>query len=199
MKKKRHGWLIAGVISVIVLVVAAGGFYAHHVAVQRQQQRQQQNAQISATRFIKTIAPAAQREQKRTGIPASIIIAQAGLESEWGRSSLAQKYHNLFGVKAMDKKHRVRLMTTEYLNGKKKHVKVYFATYDSWADSIDAHTRLLLAGTTDNPHRYQNVTKAKNYKEAARDLQQDGYATDPDYANKLINAIQKFNLQKYDK
>lgn len=199
MKNKKHGWLIALVIIVVVLAAAAGGLYAHHEAVLRREQRQQRNAQTSTSRFIKTVAPAAQKEQKRTGIPASIIIAQAGLESEWGRSTLASKYNNLFGVKATDKRHRVKLMTTEYLNGKKKHVKVYFATYSSWAESIKQHTKLLLEGTTDSPNRYQNVTKAKNYKEAARDLQQDGYATDPDYANKLINAIKKFNLNKYDK
>lgn len=199
MKKKKRGWLIALMVIVIIVVAAAGGLYVHHEAVLRQEQRQQRNAQMSTGHFIKAVAPAAQKEQKRTGIPASIIIAQAGLESEWGRSSLASKYNNLFGVKATNKRHRVKLMTTEYLNGKKKHVKVYFAIYSSWTESIKQHTKLLLEGTTDNPNRYQNVTKAKNYKEAARDLQQDGYATDPDYANKLINAIKKFKLNQYDK
>lgn len=79
-----------------------------------------------------------QKEQKKYHIPASIIIAQAGTESNWGRSKLAYKYNNLFGIKATSKKNRVRMYTKENINGKTVKVKQYFAVYNSWEASLKA-------------------------------------------------------------
>ena len=62
--------------------------------------RESHPADMTVKQFIKQIAPAAQAEQKKYHIPASIVIAQAGLESDWGRAKLAYKYNNLFGMKA---------------------------------------------------------------------------------------------------
>lgn len=149
--------------------------------------------------LIKTIAPIAQKEQKKYHIPASIIIAQAGTESNWGRSKLAYKYNNLFGIKATSKKNRVRMYTKENINGKMVEVKQYFAVYDSWDASLKAHAELLAHGTKAKPNVFKDILNAKNYQEAAWALQKDGYATDPNYANELIYAIKKFNLDKYDK
>lgn len=161
-------------------------------------QRETHPTDISTNKFIAQIAPQAQREQKRYHISASVIIAQAGTESNWGRSKLAAKYNNLFGVKASKGQPRVKMVTTEYLNGKKVHIKQYFRVYNSWDESIRKHTLLIINGTADNPQRYINV-RTKSYRRAAINLQKDGYATDPQYANKLIYAIRKFNLQKYDR
>lgn len=166
--KKRSRNLI--IIAVLVLILAAlgGGLavrYRHHQSAKPEQH----SSTITATQFIKQVAPAAQQEQKKYHIPASITIAQAGLESEWGRSKLAAKYNNLFGIKANSKNNRVRMYTTENVNG-----------------------------TADNHDRFKAVTTAKNYRQAAQALQQGGYATDPGYASKLIYAIRKFNLSQYD-
>lgn len=128
---------------------------------------------------------------------ASIIIAQAGTESDWGRAKLAYKYNNLFGIKASGKTNRVKMYTKETLNGKTVTIKQYFQVYSSWKASIDAHTKLILNGTTDNPHRYRGVI-TKSYTKAAWALQNNGYATDPNYANELIYAIKKFKLDQYD-
>ena len=196
VKKKSRNLII---IAVLVLILAAlgGGLavrYRHHQSAKPEQH----SSTITATQFIKQVASAAQQEQKKYHIPASITIAQAGLESEWGRSKLAAKYNNLFGIKANSKNNRVRMYTTENVNGKDIKVKQYFQTYDSWAASIKAHTLLIVNGTADNHDRFKAVTTAKNYRQAAQALQQGGYATDPGYASKLIYAIRKFNLSQYD-
>lgn len=195
--KHRNKILVASIIAVLALVAVAVGLIIHYQQ-QRAHQPEHHSPNITTAEFIKQVAPAAQREQKKYHIPASITIAQAGLESEWGRSKLAAKYNNLFGIKANSKKNRVRMYTTENVNGKSVKVKQYFQTYQSWSASIKAHTLLIVNGTADNHSRFKAVTTAKNYREAAHALQQGGYATDPDYANKLIYAIKKYHLYKYD-
>lgn len=157
----------------------------------------QQN--MTVQEFVKQVAPAAQREQKKYGIPASITIAQAGLESRWGNSRLGNKYNNLFGMKATKGDDKVRMYTIEDINGKRHYIPQYFAVYQTWDDSIKAHTNIIVNGTADNHHRFDGVRTKTNYVKAAQELQKNGYATDPNYANKLIYAINKFGLAKYDK
>lgn len=157
----------------------------------------QQN--MTVQEFVSQVAPAAQKEQKKYGIPASITIAQAGLESQWGNSRLGNKYNNLFGIKANKGDDKVRMYTIENINGKQRYIPQYFAVYQTWDDSIKAHTNIIVNGTKDNHHRFAGVRTNTDYRKAAQELQKNGYATDPNYANKLIYAIQKFNLAKYDK
>lgn len=197
MKKRLS--IIIGIVLGIVLVVALvlGAVEFNHKPVSHH--RETHSAKITVNQFIKQVAPAAQREQKKYHISASITIAQAGTESNWGRSKLAYKYNNLFGIKTNSKHDRVRMYTTENINGKNKQVKQYFQVYDSWDDSIKSHTYLIVRGTADDHDRFRGVQKAKNYRQAAYELQKNGYATDPNYADKLIYAIQKFHLDKYDK
>lgn len=197
MKKRLS--IIIGIVLGIVLVVALvlGAVEFNHKPVSHH--RETHSAKITVNQFIKQVAPAAQREQKKYHISASITIAQAGTESNWGRSKLAYKYNNLFGIKANSKHDRVRMYTTENINGKNKQVKQYFQVYDSWDDSIKSHTYLIVRGTADDHDRFRGVQKAKNYRQAAYELQKNGYATDPNYADELIYAIQKFHLDQYDK
>ena len=196
MSNKRKLVIIVSLLCGVFLFLAAGSFSWLH---KQRQTRQEHSPDITVQQFIRQVAPAAQREQKKYHIPASITIAQAGLESNWGRSKLAAKYNNLFGIKANGKKNRVRMATTENVNGKTVKVKQYFQTYSSWAASINAHTQLIVNGTSDDHARFRAVQTAKNYRQAALALQTGGYATDPDYASKLVYAIKKFNLDRYDK
>ena len=176
--KKRLSIIIAAAIGIILAITITLGAFEfssqpapHH--------RETHSAKITVNQFIKQVAPAAQREQRKYHIPASITIAQAG--------------------KADSKHNRVRMYTNENINGKNKEVKQYFQVYDSWNDSIKSHTYLIVRGTADNHRRFRGVQTAKNYQQAAYELQKNGYATDPNYANELIYAIQKFHLNKYDK
>lgn len=147
--------------------------------------------------FIKQVAPTAEKEQRKYHVYASVTIAQAALESNWGQSELAQKYNNLFGVKGTGI--NSALMTTkEYVNGQWITIKANFVVYPSWQKSIEAHTALLVNGIDGDQNHYQQVINAQSYQQAAEALQQSGYATDPDYAQKLITIIQKYKLYQYD-
>ena len=194
--KKRLSIIIAAAIGIILAITITLGAFEfssqpapHH--------RETHSAKITVNQFIKQVAPAAQREQRKYHIPASITIAQAGTESNWGRSKLAYKYNNLFGIKGEGANSKV-LSTKEYTNGKWVVIKGRFRVYDSWAESIKDHTQLMVKGTAYNEQNYQAVIDATNYQEAARALQKAGYATDPDYAAKLINVIKTYQLDRYD-
>lgn len=184
--------------SVIAFLIILFGLVAIIIHQSPQVRRETHPTDITVEQFISQVAPAAQQEQKKYHIPASITIAQAGIESNWGRSKLANKYNNLFGIKANQDDEKVQMYTTEHVRGKDIQVKQNFTVYNSWADSITAHTLLIVKGTADNHARFHGVQTAKDYRQAAVELQRNGYATDPDYASKLIYAIQKFNLARYD-
>ncbi|CAK8053607.1 glycoside hydrolase family 73 protein [Eupransor demetentiae] len=148
--------------------------------------------------FITQLAPYARQAQRQYRVLASISLAQAILESDWNRSELSKNYHNLYGIKASGNQAGVQLATDEYVDGQWIKVSGRFAVYDSWQDSIDAHARLLAQGTSWNPSQYQHVLAANNYQEAATALVKDGYATDPDYASKIISLIKTWQLAQYD-
>lgn len=151
-------------------------------------------ALVSPTKrhFIEKMAPIAQQAQRQDHVLASITIAQAALESDWGQSQLALKYNNLFGVKGTGL--NSALMTTkEYVNGQWQVVQANFVVYPSWQAAIDGHSRLLAEGRFGNPSLYQT-----NYVTAAQALQQNRYATDPNYAKKLITLIKEYQLNRYD-
>lgn len=142
--------------------------------------------------FIKQVAPVAQRAQRVTGVPASITLAQAALESDWGQSELAQKYNNLFGVKGTGA-NSAMMLTKEYVNGQWITVRASFVVYPTWQAAVMAHDELLASN-----QRYAGVLQASNYVAAARALQNGGYASDPDYAAKLIRLIKQYHLDRYD-
>lgn len=181
----------------VILVVLMGGYIGHHLYQRHLQQEIIEKQQNSKRLFIKAIAPEAQAMQNQYHIKASITMAQAILESNWGTSKLARQYHNLFGIKGTGP--NSKLMTTkEYTKGKWIVIKDRFKVYPSWSASIKDHTQLMLNGTQYKQENYEKVIKAKNYREAAQALQDANYATDPDYASKLINVIKTYNLDKYD-
>lgn len=142
--------------------------------------------------FIGMLAQAAQDCQRKTGIPASITLAQAALESSWGSRALG---NNLFGIKA-DKSwtgRTVSFQTTEHLGGKDVSLADKFRAYDSWLASMVDHAQFLLK----NP-RYAKCFKETTGAGWARALQAAGYATDPVYADKLIAIMRGRNLAFYD-
>lgn len=154
---------------------------------------------LSREQFIARIAPEAQTLQTQYGVLASISIAQAALESNWGQSQLAAKYNNFFGVKAVGNTPSVTLETQEYVDGQWVTIHAAFRHYATWQESMVDHAQLLAHGTTDNPQRYQAVITAQNYQNAAHALVSGGYATDPSYATKIIEMIETYELNQYDK
>ena len=149
--------------------------------------------------FIEEIAPIAQTLQKEYGILASISMAQAALESNFGESQLSAQYHNLYGVKteASDPA-GVDLPTLEFIDGEMTEMEDRFKVYPDWASSMRAHAELIYYGTTWDPNYYQAVKVGKDYQSQAQGLAEAGYATDPDYAQKLIDMIETWQLDQYD-
>lgn len=146
--------------------------------------------------FFGEYAPFAIEEQKRTGIPASIILAQAALESGWGESSLAQKAYNFFGIKADSSWSGSSYFstTTEQDSSGSPYVTVSaFRSYNNVLESFQDHSNFLLGNS-----RYAEALKTTNANDFATELQKAGYATDTSYASKLQSLISEYGLTKYD-
>jgi LysM repeat protein len=149
--------------------------------------------------FIKQIAPHAQKIQEKYKILASLVIAQACLESNFGKSGLAQKGKNLFGVKGSYKGQSVTMRTHEYEKGKKIWIDAAFRKYPSWYESLEDLAKLYINGVSWDRNKYKSIIGETNYVTACKKVQECGYATDPNYAAKLIQIIEKYELHKYDK
>lgn len=126
----------------------------------------------------------------------SLTIAQAILESGWGTSALTKKANALFGIKATGNwKGRVySCRTKECYDGVNFTAETaVFRAYESWAESIADHSAFLCG-----LKRYAAVVGEKDYRQACRAVHAAGYATDPQYADKLIRLIESYGLTKYD-
>ncbi len=149
--------------------------------------------------YIRVFSEIAISEMNRTGIPASIIMAQGMLESRFGQSDLAKSAKNHFGIKCHNDWHGSKYYhnTKEYKNkeGFKNEVHC-FRVYDNPEQSYIDHSDFL-----ENRENYRFLFNSKNtdYKYWANGLSKAKYATDPSYANKLIELIEQHQLQKYDK
>ncbi|GAB2318871.1 hypothetical protein IRB23SM22_11290 [Alkalibacterium sp. s-m-22] len=151
--------------------------------------------------FINQIAGFAQEIASKNGLYASVMIAQASLESGFGRSSLsAPPNHNLFGIKGSYNGQSVAMQTREYYS----HtgwitITDHFKKYPSYVESLQDYARLLRNGTSWNPQFYSGtwVERTNSYRDATAWLQ-GRYATDPTYANKLNNLIQLYDLTRFD-
>lgn len=187
-KQNSFLWII-----VLVLGIWASCYFIHQKVEAPAKIQENQRAL-----FIEKVGRSAQKvEQERPiHIYPSVTIAQAILESDWGKSELAVKYHNLYGVK--DPNGNKKILTKEFENGKWKKVDAPFKIYSSEEESIEDHADKIQYGTSWNSLQYQKVWQAKSYEESARALQSSGYATDPEYAAKLIKLIRQYNLNKYD-
>jgi flagellar protein FlgJ len=142
--------------------------------------------------FIAAIGPAAQTCMKRTGVPASVTVAQAALESSWGRRAPG---FNLFGIKADPSWHgpAVLEVTHEVVHGQPITITAAFRAYDDWQGSIDDHAAFL----SGNP-RYHAAFACASGIEFAHAIAHAGYATDPQYADKLIEIIHAHDLMALD-
>ncbi len=138
----------------------------------------------SAKEFINQWSSIAKEHQTKYGIPASITLAQGGLESAWGKSGLATKYNNYFGITGQYKGNSVNLRDS---GGSMLDFRVYLTPEESYED----HAQLL-------KRKYTPKSPAATYVEWANTLQQNGYATNPSYADSLIKTIEKFGLNDYD-
>lgn len=138
--------------------------------------------------YIAQYATTAQAQMQRYGIPASITLAQALLESAAGQSYLANKANNHFGIKVTTD------WTGPYVVKDDDKLNERFRSYNSAAESYEDHSKFLKRS------RYQPLASlaVDDYKGWAHGLKACGYATNPTYAEKLIQLIELYNLQQYD-
>lgn len=146
--------------------------------------------------FIAEVGNRIARASIGTGYFPSVIIAQSILESSWGKSILANQYNNLFGIKTGTnwQGDAVNLQTGEVFNGQAVLIIDAFRVYSNWDESIQDRINWM----REIP-RYANVEALTTPQMQARELQNAGYATDPNYANKLIQLINDYDLIQYDK
>lgn len=146
--------------------------------------------------FIAKVGPMAQKDAKTSKVLASLTIAQAILESNNGNSALTREGNALFGIKATNWRGKVWTgKTVEYYNpNKPTTITAGFRAYDSWQDSISDHSKLITGAS-----RYHKVVDEKDYKNACNAIAKAGYATDPQYARKLISLIEANKLYLFDK
>lgn len=150
------------------------------------EKRRRQNA------YIRRFAKVAQAEREKFGIPASIKLAQGLLESDAGNSPLAQDNNNHFGIKCFSRNcHKGHCS-----NFQDDSHKDFFRIYQSAWESFRAHSLML---SRNERYRPLFSLPAGDYRAWARGLSEAGYATDPEYADKVVGLIEELNLQRFDR
>ncbi|MCS3513420.1 flagellar assembly peptidoglycan hydrolase FlgJ [Pseudomonas grimontii] len=149
----------------------------------------------SQDEFVATMLPMAKAAAARIGVDPKYLVAQAALETGWGKSVMraqdGSSSHNLFGIKAGQSWQggQARAITSEFRDGAMVKETAQFRSYDSYQDSF--HDLVTLLQSND---RYKEVVKsADNPEQFVRELQKAGYATDPDYASKISQIAKTMN------
>lgn len=152
---------------------------------------------MTEVEFIAKIVPFAVEDMRRSKVPASLTISQAALESGWGNSGLTVKANNLFGIKGSGPAGSITVQTTEYVNGRAIKVAAAFRAYNNWGESVADHSALIVNGVSWNRSLYSKAVGVSG-KIAAQEIAAAGYASDPNYASKLIRIMDTYNLYQYD-
>ena len=144
---------------------------------------QQSTVAVGKDAFIAAYTPVAKEVAEDLGVSYKIVLAQAALESGWGKSV---KGNGLMGVKSHGEEGGVDVVTHEVVNGKKVKITDSFRQYDSPEDSIRGYGKFLKANS-----RYRHFLRAgvENQDAQLSALQSSGYATDPMYSQKLKNIM----------
>lgn len=154
----------------------------------------------AARDFVQQHAEMAKQVERSSGLPASYLLGQAGHETGWGRREIrmadGSNSHNLFGIKAGAgwKGKVAEITTTEYVDGAPQKVTAKFRAYDSYAESYRDFARLIgnsprYADARDQALQAETPHGAESVQNWTQGLQDAGYATDPQYADKLSRAI----------
>ncbi len=143
-------------------------------------------------KFLDSIIPGAQEGHKLYGVPASVSLAQAILESGWGKKTPG---NNLFGIKADSIWHgdKVLVDTHEIIHGRRIPVKAYFRAYSTLNESIKDHAEFLASNK-----RFHPAFECSTGCEFSKAIAKAGYATDPAYADLLVSIINSNDLEQFD-
>ncbi|HFD0535582.1 TPA: LysM peptidoglycan-binding domain-containing protein [Enterococcus faecium] len=196
-RKAKRGAAIVGTAMVGCSVAAP---LVQPIPVQADETPVQFGARINTAAFITEIATYAQPIAQANDLYASVMIAQAVVESGWGSSALSQApYYNLFGIKGSYQGQTVYMDTLEFLNNQWVNKKEPFRQYPSFAESFNDNAYVLRNTSFGNGYYYAGTWKSntRSYTDATACLT-GRYATDPGYASKLNNIITTYGLTQYD-
>ena len=155
------------------------------------------SAPVASQTFLSRMKEHAIAASNATGIPAKFLLGHAALESGWGKGEIrtadGSPSHNLFGIKAGRnwKGATVDVTTTEYVDGAPRKMVQTFRAYASYAQAFQDYASLL-----QNSPRYAAVLKQSDGAGFAQGLQRAGYATDPQYAEKLTRILNGASLRQ---
>ena len=149
----------------------------------------------------------AKADMAKRGICAAITIAQAILESGWGKSELAQNANNLFGMKkslsgntwpgaSWDGKSVYSKQTKEVYASGPATVQADFRAYKTLQESVNDHSAYLAGARNGSALRYKGLVGCTDYKKAAQIIKAGGYATAPDYVEKLCRLVEQYELTR---
>lgn len=165
---------------------------------------------LSEADAIKKVGALFTADQKKSGILASVSLAQFILESGYGKSELAQNANNIFGMKcslsgntwsgsSWDGKNKYSKKTQEqHADGSYETITADFRKYPCIEDSIVDHSAYLLGAKNGSKLRYDGLKGCTDYKKAVQIIKDGGYATSLSYVEKLCSIIEKWNLTQYD-
>ncbi|GAA0367033.1 flagellar assembly peptidoglycan hydrolase FlgJ [Bowmanella denitrificans] len=152
-----------------------------------------QPAFADAKDFIAALLPQAEQAAAQLGLDPRALVAQAAVETGWGQQMIhlpsGQNSHNLFGIKA-DKRwqgDKALVNTLEYQQGMAKPQKAAFRAYDSFADSMQDYVDFI----RDNPRYQQAIGQSADSRRYFQELQKAGYATDPNYSDKIMQVMER--------
>lgn len=143
--------------------------------------------------FLDMASDSAEQAAAKWGVPASVLLAQSALESGWGKHVKNNAY---FGIKGKSPTgNSTSFGTTEVINGKVIHIKDTFRAYTDYAESADDYGRFLNENKRYKP-AFIHTTEPNQF---ITEIAKAGYATDPDYAPKLIRLMERYDLYEFDK
>lgn len=164
---------------------------------------------LTEEQFIAKIGPLAQADMQKTGVLASITLAQCILESGWASTELAKRANNLFGMKIVlssnswpsvwDGKSKVNIRTQEQTkSGQAYYIHADFRQYPCIEDSLADHSAYLTGAKNGSQLRYTGLKGCTDYVQAATIIKRGGYATDVEYVQKLTRIIKEHDLTRFD-
>ncbi len=134
--------------------------------------------------FVNEARKAAEESSRQSGMPAMVTVAQAALESNWGKSGLSQAANNYFGIKAHGRHERIEMSTSEFTKGQRVIVKAEFARYGSMLECFQCRDGILSRSAVYAGTREKRGDEAAFITELAKH-----WATDPKYAEKLLTVL----------
>ncbi|MGD2119849.1 MAG: flagellar assembly peptidoglycan hydrolase FlgJ [Chromatiales bacterium] len=152
----------------------------------------------SVQTFVDELLPYAEKAATALGLEPAALLAQAALETGWGQHLMkmanGQSSHNLFGIKADERWQgkQASVSTLEYRDGVAQRERAHFRAYDSFQQAFDDYAEFVGG----NGRYRQAISNSNDPQQYFRHLQQAGYATDPDYADKVLQIFQRGDIQR---